>query len=98
MNADGRQFHHPRSPDDVVLTPPSTSQVERNLTDFDRVCDNIGRQLNLKLNSRVSMTHPHSTKTNVSECSSYAYLSREANKDKNLVPEFEQGDLGAMKK
>ncbi|VDP02382.1 unnamed protein product [Heligmosomoides polygyrus] len=41
VKIDGRQLHHLRFADDIVLTTPSISQVERMLTDFDCVCGKV---------------------------------------------------------
>ncbi|VDP05847.1 unnamed protein product [Heligmosomoides polygyrus] len=38
VKVDGRQLHHLRFADDIVLITPSISQAERMLADFDRVC------------------------------------------------------------
>ncbi|VDP49021.1 unnamed protein product [Heligmosomoides polygyrus] len=40
LKVDGRQLHHIRFADDIVLITPSISQAERMLADFDRVCGN----------------------------------------------------------
>ncbi|KAK6762812.1 hypothetical protein RB195_023497 [Necator americanus] len=48
VKADGRQLHHLRFADDIVLITPSISQAERMLTEFDETCGCIGLQLNLK--------------------------------------------------
>ncbi|VDO86170.1 unnamed protein product [Heligmosomoides polygyrus] len=47
VKVDGRQLHHLRFADDIVLITPSISQAERMLADFDRVCGSVGLQLNL---------------------------------------------------
>ncbi|VDO73919.1 unnamed protein product [Heligmosomoides polygyrus] len=47
VKVDGRQLHHLRFTDDIVLITPSINQAERMLADFDRVCGNVGLQLNL---------------------------------------------------
>ncbi|KAK6738616.1 hypothetical protein RB195_020620 [Necator americanus] len=39
VNFDGRQLHHLRFADDIVLVTPSISQAERMLTEFDETCD-----------------------------------------------------------
>ncbi|VDP08772.1 unnamed protein product [Heligmosomoides polygyrus] len=48
VKVDGRQLHHLRFADDIVLITPSISQAERMLADFDRVCGNVELQMNLK--------------------------------------------------
>ncbi|KAK6737683.1 hypothetical protein RB195_020033 [Necator americanus] len=45
---DGRQVHHLRFADDIVLITPSISQAERTLIEFDETCGCIGLQLNLE--------------------------------------------------
>ncbi|VDO90361.1 unnamed protein product [Heligmosomoides polygyrus] len=47
VKVDGRQLHHLRFAEDIVLITPSISHAERMLADFDRVCGNVGLQLNL---------------------------------------------------
>ncbi|KAK6751296.1 hypothetical protein RB195_002965 [Necator americanus] len=48
VKVDGRQLHHLRFADDIVLVTPSISQAERMLTEFDETCGCIGLQLNLQ--------------------------------------------------
>ncbi|KAK6750334.1 hypothetical protein RB195_002356 [Necator americanus] len=48
VKVDGRQLHHLRFADDIVLITPSISQTERMLTEFDETCGCIGLQLNLQ--------------------------------------------------
>ncbi|VDP20578.1 unnamed protein product [Heligmosomoides polygyrus] len=93
VKVDGRQLHHLRFADDIVLITPRISQPERMLADFDRVCGNVGLQLNLTKtmfmrNGQVSDA-PFSLKgTNISECSSYVYPGREVNMANDLAPEL----------
>ncbi|WKY00990.1 hypothetical protein Q1695_015193 [Nippostrongylus brasiliensis] len=42
VKIDGRQLHHLRFADDIVLITPSTTQAERMLADFDGPCGKIG--------------------------------------------------------
>ncbi|VDP56291.1 unnamed protein product [Heligmosomoides polygyrus] len=60
------QLHHLRFADDIVLITPSISQAERMLAVFDRVCGNVGLQLNL-------------TKTMFMRNGQHVYLGREVN-------------------
>ncbi|KAK6762092.1 hypothetical protein RB195_022980 [Necator americanus] len=55
VEVDGRQLHHLRFADDIVLITPSISQAERMLTEFDETCGCIGLQLNLQ---RMSLGCP----------------------------------------
>uniref|UniRef100_A0A0K0D0Z5 Reverse transcriptase domain-containing protein n=1 Tax=Angiostrongylus cantonensis TaxID=6313 RepID=A0A0K0D0Z5_ANGCA len=48
VKIDGRQLHHLRFADDIVLITPDISLVERMLADFDKGCGKIGLRLNLK--------------------------------------------------
>uniref|UniRef100_A0A0K0D035 Reverse transcriptase domain-containing protein n=1 Tax=Angiostrongylus cantonensis TaxID=6313 RepID=A0A0K0D035_ANGCA len=48
VKIDGRQTHHLRFADDVVLITPDISHAERMLADFDKACEKIGLRLNLK--------------------------------------------------
>ncbi|KAE9415687.1 hypothetical protein Angca_006031, partial [Angiostrongylus cantonensis] len=48
VKIDGRQIHHLRFADDIVLITPDISQAERMLADFDKACGKIGLRLNLK--------------------------------------------------
>ncbi|KAK6766066.1 hypothetical protein RB195_025774 [Necator americanus] len=90
---DGRQLHHLRFADDIVLITLSISQAERMLTEFDETCGCIGLQLNLqktmfKRNGWVSYAPFTLNGTNISECTSYVYLSRELNMMNDLTPEL----------
>ncbi|KAK6736236.1 hypothetical protein RB195_019111 [Necator americanus] len=42
VKIDGRQLHHLRFADNIVLITPSISQAERMLTEFDETCGCIG--------------------------------------------------------
>ncbi|KAK6735544.1 hypothetical protein RB195_018638 [Necator americanus] len=48
VKVDGRQLHHLRFADEIVLITPSISQEERMLTEFDETCGCNGLQLNLQ--------------------------------------------------
>ncbi|KAK6762112.1 hypothetical protein RB195_022995 [Necator americanus] len=79
VKVDGRQLHHLRFADDIVLITPSISQAERMLTEFDETCGCIGLQLNLQKtmfmrNGWVSDAPFTLNGTNISECTSYVYL------------------------
>ncbi|VDO69306.1 unnamed protein product [Heligmosomoides polygyrus] len=93
VKVDGRQLHHLRFADGIVLITPSISQAERMLADFDRVCGSVGLQLNLTKtmfvkNGWVSDAPFSLNGTNISECSSYVYLGREVNMANDLAPEL----------
>ncbi|VDP15901.1 unnamed protein product [Heligmosomoides polygyrus] len=75
VKVDGRQLHHLRFADDIVLITPSISQAERMLADFDR-------------NKQVSDAPFSPNATKISECSSYVYLGREVNMANDLAPEL----------
>ncbi|KAK6763940.1 hypothetical protein RB195_024323 [Necator americanus] len=45
VKIDGRQLHHLRFADDIVLITPSISQAEQMLTKIDETCGCIGLQL-----------------------------------------------------
>uniref|UniRef100_A0A0K0CU27 Reverse transcriptase domain-containing protein n=1 Tax=Angiostrongylus cantonensis TaxID=6313 RepID=A0A0K0CU27_ANGCA len=84
VKIDGRQIHHLRFADDIVLITPDISQAERMLADFDKVCGKIDLGLNLKKtmfmkNGLVSFAPFTLSGTNISECSSYVYLGRKIN-------------------
>ncbi|KAK6734303.1 hypothetical protein RB195_017841 [Necator americanus] len=75
----GRQLHHLRFADVIVLITPRISQEERMLTEFDETCGCIGLQLNLgktmfMRNGWVSDSPFTLNGTNISECTSYVYL------------------------
>ncbi|VDP27244.1 unnamed protein product [Heligmosomoides polygyrus] len=82
LRVDGRQLHHLRFADDIVLITPSISQAEQMLADFDRVCGNVGLQLSL------TKTMFSLNGTSISERSSYVYLSREDKMANDQVPEL----------
>ncbi|KAK6739387.1 hypothetical protein RB195_008083 [Necator americanus] len=93
VNVDGRQLHHLRFADDIVLITSSISQAERILTEFDETCGCIGLQLNLQKtmfmrNGWVSDVPFTLNGTNISECTSYVYLGREPNMMNDLTPEL----------
>ncbi|KAE9418423.1 hypothetical protein Angca_009601, partial [Angiostrongylus cantonensis] len=82
-----------RFADDVVLITPDIRQAEHKLADFDKACGKIGLRLNLKKtmfmkNGLVSFASLTLNGTNISECSSYVYLSREINMMNDLAPEL----------
>ncbi|KAE9415764.1 hypothetical protein Angca_004474, partial [Angiostrongylus cantonensis] len=88
----GRQLHHLRFADDIVLISSDISQAERMLADFDKACGKIGLRLNLKKtmfmkNGLVSFAPFTLNGTNISECSSYLYLCREINIMNDLAAE-----------
>uniref|UniRef100_A0A0K0DED9 Reverse transcriptase domain-containing protein n=1 Tax=Angiostrongylus cantonensis TaxID=6313 RepID=A0A0K0DED9_ANGCA len=47
VKINGRQLHHLRFADDIVLMTPDISQAARMLADFDKACGKIGLRLNL---------------------------------------------------
>ncbi|KAK6744754.1 hypothetical protein RB195_011460 [Necator americanus] len=93
VKVDGRQLHHLRFADDIVLITPSISQAERMLTEFDETCGCTGLQLNLQKtmfmrNGWVSDAPFTLNGTIISECTSYVYLGRELNMMRYLTPEL----------
>uniref|UniRef100_A0A0K0D7B3 Reverse transcriptase domain-containing protein n=1 Tax=Angiostrongylus cantonensis TaxID=6313 RepID=A0A0K0D7B3_ANGCA len=80
-NTDGRQLHHLRFGDDIVLITPNISQAEHMLGGFDEACGKIGLRLNLTRtmfmkNGLISFAPFTLNGTNISECSSYVYLGK----------------------
>uniref|UniRef100_A0A0K0CW39 Reverse transcriptase domain-containing protein n=1 Tax=Angiostrongylus cantonensis TaxID=6313 RepID=A0A0K0CW39_ANGCA len=64
MKIDGRQLHHLRFADDIVLITPDISQAEGMLADFDKACGKIGLRLKKTMfmkNGMVSFAHSRST-------------------------------------
>ncbi|KAE9412344.1 hypothetical protein Angca_010147, partial [Angiostrongylus cantonensis] len=93
VKIDGRQIHHLRFADDIVLITPDISQAERMLADFDKACGKIGLRLNLKktmfMKYGLVLFAPFTLNgTNISECSSYVYVGREINMMNDLAPEL----------
>ncbi|KAK6766772.1 hypothetical protein RB195_026194 [Necator americanus] len=93
VKIDGRQLHHLRFADDIVLITPSISQAERMLTEFAETCGCIGLELNLQKtmfmrNGWISDAPFTLNGTNISECTSYVYLGRELNMMNDLAPEL----------
>ncbi|KAK6756377.1 hypothetical protein RB195_014658 [Necator americanus] len=93
VKIDGRQLHHLRFADDIVLVTPSISQAERMLTEFDETCGCIGLQLNLQktmfmCNGWVSDAPLMLNGTNISDFTSYVYVGRELNMMNDLIPEL----------
>ncbi|KAE9412502.1 hypothetical protein Angca_008707, partial [Angiostrongylus cantonensis] len=90
---DGRQIHHLRLADDIVLITLDISQAERMRADFDKVCGKVGLRLNLKntmfiKNGFVSYATFTLKGTNISECSSFVCLGRKINMMNDLAPEL----------
>ncbi|KAK6737650.1 hypothetical protein RB195_020018 [Necator americanus] len=102
VKVDGRQLHHLRFADDIVLITPSISQAERLLTEFDETCGCIGLQLNLQKttfvrNGSVSDVPFMLSGRNISECTSYVYLGRELNMMNDLnAGQEEKSGLGSV--
>ncbi|KAK6736646.1 hypothetical protein RB195_019382 [Necator americanus] len=93
VKVDGRQLHHLRFADDIVLITSSISQEERMLTEFDETCGCIGLQLNLQkamfMRNEWVSDAPYTLKgTNMSESTSYVYLGRELNMMNDLTPDL----------
>ena len=93
VKVDGRQLHHLRFADDIVLITSNISQAERMLTDFDDACGKIGLRLNLEKtmfmrNGYVSDAPFTLNGKNISECSKYVYLGHEVNMMNDLVAEL----------
>ncbi|KAE9413357.1 hypothetical protein Angca_006214, partial [Angiostrongylus cantonensis] len=93
VKIDGRQIHHLRFADDIVLTTTDIRQAERMLADFDKACGKIGLRLNLTKtmlmkNGLVSFAPFTLNETNISECSSFVYLGRKINLMNDLAPEL----------
>ncbi|KAE9413894.1 hypothetical protein Angca_005335, partial [Angiostrongylus cantonensis] len=93
VKIDGWQLHHLRFADGIVLITPDISQAERMPTDFDKALGKNSIRLNLKetvlmKNGLVSFAPFTLNGTNISECSSYAYLGREINMMNDLAPEL----------
>ncbi|KAE9413420.1 hypothetical protein Angca_006218, partial [Angiostrongylus cantonensis] len=92
VKIDGRQLHHLRFADDIVLITSDFSQAEPIVDDFDKACGKIGLRLNLKKtmfmkNGLVSFAPFMLNGTNISEWSSYVYPGREINMMNDLAPE-----------
>uniref|UniRef100_A0A7I4Z2I0 Reverse transcriptase domain-containing protein n=1 Tax=Haemonchus contortus TaxID=6289 RepID=A0A7I4Z2I0_HAECO len=93
VKVDGRYLHHLRFADDIVLITPNIEQAEQMLAEFDNACGKIGLRLNLTKtmfmkNGLVPDAPFILNGTNISECSSYVYLSREVNMMNDLAPEM----------
>ncbi|XGW33094.1 hypothetical protein V3C99_017528, partial [Haemonchus contortus] len=76
---------------DIVPITPNIEQAERMLAEFDSACGGIGLRLNLTktmfMKNGLVPDAPLNGK-NISECSSYVYLGREANTMNDLAPEL----------
>ncbi|VDM55979.1 unnamed protein product [Angiostrongylus costaricensis] len=104
VKIDGRQLHHLRYADEIVLITPNINQAERMLADFDKACEKIGLRLNLAetmsmRNGLISYAPLMLNGANISECSSYVYLGREINMMNALAPQLsrrEQAVWGAF--
>ncbi|VDM60855.1 unnamed protein product [Angiostrongylus costaricensis] len=92
VKIDGRQLHHLRFADDIVLITPNISQAQHMLHNFDKACGKICLQLNLTKmmfmkNGLVSHAPFTLNGTYISECSSNIYLGREINMMNDLALE-----------
>ncbi|KAK6732621.1 hypothetical protein RB195_016779 [Necator americanus] len=101
VKVDGRQLHHLRFADDIVLITPSISQAERMLTEFHETCGCIGLQLNLQKtvfmrNGWVSDVQFTLNGTNISESTSYVYLGREFEHDERPDPRAGQEETRGL--
>uniref|UniRef100_A0A158P7X7 Reverse transcriptase domain-containing protein n=1 Tax=Angiostrongylus cantonensis TaxID=6313 RepID=A0A158P7X7_ANGCA len=102
MKIDGRQMHHLRFAEYIVLITPDISQAERMLADFDKACGKIGLRLNrnktmFMKNGLVSFAPFTLNGTNISECSNYVYLCREINIMNDLAPELSRRKRAAWR-
>ena len=79
VKIDGRQLHHLRFADDIVLITSSISQAERMLADFDKACGKVGLRLNhtktmFVKNGFVDDAPLMLNEINTSKCFSFVYL------------------------
>uniref|UniRef100_A0A7I4Z1F2 Reverse transcriptase domain-containing protein n=1 Tax=Haemonchus contortus TaxID=6289 RepID=A0A7I4Z1F2_HAECO len=93
VKVNGRYLHHLRFADDMVLITPSIEQAGPMLAEFDNACGKIGLRLNLTKtmftkNGLVPDAPVTLNGKDISECSSYVYLGREANMMNDLAPEL----------
>ncbi|KAK6727187.1 hypothetical protein RB195_005100 [Necator americanus] len=73
VKVDGRQLHHLRFDDDIVLRTSSINQAERMLAEFEETCGSIDLQLTLKSlrNMQVSDASLTLNRTKITECNRY---------------------------
>ncbi|XGW32347.1 hypothetical protein V3C99_017136 [Haemonchus contortus] len=83
VKVDGRCLHHPGFADDIVLTTPSIQQAERMLAEFDKLTKPMFMRNGLVPDAPFTLNG-----TNISECSSYAYLGRKVNMMNDLTQEL----------
>ncbi|VDM58419.1 unnamed protein product [Angiostrongylus costaricensis] len=93
VKIDGRQLHHLRFANYIVLITTSITQAERMLVDFDKLSGKIGLRFNLTKmmfmrNGLVSHAPFTLNGTNISVCFIYIYLGREINMMNDLAPEL----------
>uniref|UniRef100_A0A0K0CZG7 Reverse transcriptase domain-containing protein n=1 Tax=Angiostrongylus cantonensis TaxID=6313 RepID=A0A0K0CZG7_ANGCA len=94
VKIDGRQLHHLRFADDIILITADISQADHMLADFDKACGKmVGLRLNLTKtmfmkNGLVSYAPSTLNGTNISVRSTYVYLGREINMMNDLAPEL----------
>uniref|UniRef100_A0A0K0DKL0 Reverse transcriptase domain-containing protein n=1 Tax=Angiostrongylus cantonensis TaxID=6313 RepID=A0A0K0DKL0_ANGCA len=91
MKIDGRQIHHLRFADDIVLVTSGISRAERMLADFDKACGKIGVRLNLKktmfMKNRSFVCPTHAQRNEYLRMLQFVYLV-EINMMNDLVPEL----------
>ncbi|KAK6736016.1 hypothetical protein RB195_018974 [Necator americanus] len=102
VKVDGRQLHHLRFADDIVLITICIKQAERMLTEFDEACGCIVLRLNLQKNmfmrnGWVSDAPFTLNGTNIWECTSYVYQGRGLNMMNDLTPELGRRTQAAWK-
>ncbi|VDM53563.1 unnamed protein product [Angiostrongylus costaricensis] len=93
VKIDGRQLHHLRIGDGIVLITSNISHEKRMLADFDKVCGKVRLRGNLTKtmfarNALVSHAPFTFNGANISECFSYVYLGCEINMMNDLAPEL----------
>ncbi|VDM61037.1 unnamed protein product [Angiostrongylus costaricensis] len=93
VKIDGRQLHHLRFADDIVLITLKISEAKRMLVDFDKACGKSDLRLNLTKtmfmrNGLASHAQFTLNGTSISECASHVFLGREVNILNCLPPEL----------
>ncbi|VDM53699.1 unnamed protein product [Angiostrongylus costaricensis] len=93
MKIDGRQVHHYRFADGIVLVTSNISQAARMLADFHKACGKTGLRLNLTktmfMKNGLDLHAPFTLNgIDIFEGSSYVYLGYEINMMNDLAPEL----------
>nr|CDJ80259.1 endonuclease-reverse transcriptase [Haemonchus contortus] len=102
LEVDGPYWHHLLFADDIGLITLNIAQAKQMLAEFDNACEKIGLRLSLTkamfMRKGLVPDRPFTLNaTNISECLSYVYLSREVNMMNDAAPELSRRKRAAWR-